>query len=436
MTQRTDAHRPSVIVPANYVERMWYSLAHEYEGWPQPPINIESVIEIQRAAHAAGKAMFGSIGKCGVCGAHFKHGTLFVHTPTGELVHMGYDCAAKYECLVDASAAELERDRVHRATAKAITAERNKAEREAFLDAHPGLATYLDAGKAEASALGIAADEYRILGAHAILSDLARNFFRFREMSDKQIALAAKLYEQITTPREARPVEVKAIAPTGTGKRETFIGEIVSVKLHVSEQWGSSWKCTVKVTNEDGSIWLAWGSVDRNLIDQAKSTEAADNARNVSSRSRDNGDAFERAIRAELRGLAVSVTATLEASQSRPCSSCGGSGTHTDQDYQSYKAADGTERWRSVDIQTPCKACKETGTTSGDRSFCFMKRPSMTVIGFDHPVKAKPMKGKKAKKPAPCAACAEIDESGISYQEHTCGKPMLAAPHGAGDVTL
>lgn len=30
----------------------------------------------------------------------------------------------------------------------------------------------------------------------------------------------------------------------------------------------------------------------------------------------------------------------------------------------------------------------------------------------------------------PCAACREIDASGLSYQEHTCGKPALPQPGG------
>lgn len=403
---RTDVHRPSTIIPANYVERMWYSLAHEFEGWPQPPINVDRVIEIQREAHGKGLAMFGSLGQCGVCGAHFKHGTLFAHEPTGELIHMGYDCAAKYECLVDASAAELERDRVHRATAKAIQRERNEEARAAFLyGADPGLATALEVGQRDAAEFAIASDDYRTLGAHAILADLARKFTRFCELSDKQAALALRLYAQIMTPPAERPVDVKMPAPTGQG-RVTFQGEIVSVKLHVSEQWGASWKCTIKVpvyeSTPQGSaaptraaspqgdaevkgIWLAWGSVARDLLDQAIDTEAVRAARY--STSRDDGDRFERAVRAELRGLAVEVTATLEGSTSRTCDGCEGVGAF---DYDGPRHGG----------PHACKRCKGTGQTGGDPSFAFMKRPAMRVVGlYDHPLKAKPQRAKRTKIP-------------------------------------
>lgn len=388
---RTDAHRPSTLIPAHYVPRMHYSLAHECDGWPQPPINIDRVVEIQREAHAAGKATFGTIGNCGVCGAHYKHGILFLHEPTGELVHMGEDCAAKYEAMVDWSAIELEKDRVHRATAKEIQRAANERARAEFLDQHPGLELALEAGKKDARDLQIAADDFRTLGAHAILADLAHKFTRFCELSVKQVQLAMRLYTQVTTPPAERPVDVKM--PVPALGRVTFVGEIVSVKLFVSEQWGASWKCTVKVTHHcnsaspcgdaartgeagpcgsDGAIWLAWGSVPRDLLDQALDTEAVRAARY--SGRRDDGEGFERAVRAELRGLQVAVTATLEASSDR------------------------TDEY--------------TGqvTKKADPSFAFMKRPKMTVCGlYDHPTKAPAKRGKRTKKPTEeCTTCGAI----------------------------
>lgn len=398
---RTDVHRPSTIIPANYVERMWYSLAHDFEGWPQPPINIDRVIEIQREAQGKGLAMFGSLGNCGVCGAHFKHGTLFVHEPTGELVHMGYDCAAKYECLVDASAAELERDRVHRANAKEIQRKQNEAARAAFLDQHPGLATALEAGKCEASDLAIAPDDYRTLGAHAILADLARKFTRFCELSEKQVALALRLHAQITTPPAQRPADVKMPAPAGQG-RVTFIGEIVSAKLHVSEEWGSSWKCTVKVTDEStGAIWLAWGSVASSLMEQVGLTEAVCQGR--SRAARDSGESWERAVRAELRGLTVEVTATLEGSTARACR-C---------------TSDGFGEGACAASPT-CTSCKGTGQTGGDPSFAFMKRPSMRVVGiFDHPLKVAPKKPRAKRTKIPTVKDVEIRPGGDASKDPT-----------------
>jgi hypothetical protein len=367
---RTDVHRPSAIVPAHYLERVWYSLAHDFEGWPQPPINIDNVIRAQDIAHAAGKRTFGNLGNCGVCGAHFKHGTLFVHEPTGDLLHMGYDCAAKYECLVDASAAEIERDRIHAATARELTRQRNAAERQAFLDEHAGLEAVLAAGELPASQFQIAADDYRMLGAHGVLADLSRKFSRFRELSPKQVMLAISLYERITTPPATRPVEIKAIAPTGTGDRVTFTGEIVSVKLSHSQEWGPSWKCTIKITNEDGSVWLAWGSIPNDLLGRVMVTESVTQSRyGKRDRHDDNGEEFERAVRAELRGLSVEVTATLEPSKERTT--------------EVYNATTGSY---------------ETQTKAADRSFAFMKRPSMKVAGMvDHPTKPAPAKRSRGK---------------------------------------
>lgn len=412
---RTDAHRPSTIIPAHYAERMWYSLAHEFEGWPQPPINVDRVVEITREARAAGHAVFGGIGKCGVCGAWFKHGTLFVHEPTGELVHMGYDCAAKYECMVDASAAELERDRVHRATAKQITRERNDAERAAFLDAHEGLAADLEYGKVSAKDAGIAEDDYRALKTHAILADLASKFTRFRTMSDKQVALARKLADELRNP-EPREVEIKTTAPTGKGV--TFEGEIVSVKLHVSEQWGSSWKCTVKIETPDG-IWLAWGSLASNMVDLAReSTEYREAER---SSSRDRSNAIEGAMRAAMRGLRVSVKATLEAGTDRECGSCQGEGSWLDSDYD----ADG----KPCSTRTTCKHCNGTGVKRADKSFAFMKRPSMSVAGlYVHPKRKAPKKVK-------CKECGnECLVSRFTYDVPPHGGWIVCTPNACSVV--
>lgn len=56
--------------------------------------------------------------------------------------------------------------------------------------------------------------------------------------------------------------EVKATAPLGKGVE--FEGEIIKTSVTESE-WGTQERMTVKVTNPDGSVWFAWGSIPSSL---------------------------------------------------------------------------------------------------------------------------------------------------------------------------
>jgi hypothetical protein len=287
-SRRTDVHRPGAIVPANYEQVTTYSLATMEAGWPVPSIGITCELDrrvvdadgkivrngehdahgecctvaIHAKAHAAGVRVFGCPGKCGVCGAAFIYGSVWKHIPTGEYVHLGHDCADKYELLVDASAWELANGRVRAAAARECAKARNAEERAAFLAKHEGLAEALQVE-------------------HHIIADIAARFQSAHTLSEKQVALVLKLAHEVKNPK---PAETHVPAPTG---KTTFTGEIVSVKT-VESQYGLATKVTVKVTTDAG-VWLAWGTCPAKLF----------------------FDEEGRAI--ELRGRKAEFTATLEA---------------------------------------------------------------------------------------------------------------------------
>ena len=104
---RTDAHRPSGIVPANYEPVLAYNCGTTDNGWPIQSFGINCELDRRQqdqsgailkngehnapgdsmhgrcctiAAHALarenGKQVFGSPGKCGSCGANFVYGDL------------------------------------------------------------------------------------------------------------------------------------------------------------------------------------------------------------------------------------------------------------------------------------------------------------------------------------------------------------------------
>ena len=261
MTKRTDSHRPSAIVPADYSYVLSYHLATSADGWPVPPFNIDAVVELQSSKAFA---RTGNIGKCSVCGAHFIYGDIWQHD-SGEHIHIGWECAEKYAMLVDRSAFEMETSRRKGAAAVAGQRAHNAQLRAAFLAEHVGL-------------------EDALKTPHDIVADIAARFVQWNTISDKQIALVMKLAAEAAAPQRK---ETHVPAPTG---RQTFRGVVVSTKSQEGG-YGVEYKMTVKVTTEEGT-WLAWGTIPNALLESVPVGE--------------KGRIYT------LRGLEVEITATLQ----------------------------------------------------------------------------------------------------------------------------
>jgi hypothetical protein len=264
--KRTDPHRPGAIVPAEYRYVLSYNLATAMDGWPIPAFGINCAIDrlkIDATGHGveAGKhnedrrccvvglrtapgakfAATGSSGKCSICGAIFVYGDVWQHEPTGEFIHLGHTCAAKYEMLADRSAWELENGRARDAAAAQVTRRQREEARDAFLVANPGLG----------DDLGLE---------HRILQDLAAKLYRWGSLTDPQVTLARKIAGEVRNPP---PAELVVPAPEGNGI--TVRGRVVSVKTHES-MYGDVQKMTIKVTTPEG-VWLAWSTVPDGLYD-------------------------------------------------------------------------------------------------------------------------------------------------------------------------
>lgn len=397
-SQRTDDHRPGIIVPANYEYQICYSLPR---GAFIPAINVDCTMPVPsawnehgspthwitptcpdtgrccvRSAHREverrGDEIFGHLGKCGVCGACYSYGVLFLHKPSGALVHMGHDCADKYEAMYDLSAWELQNRRAEKAAAVQIERTRRIEARESFLGAHAGLAEDLALGDPSAT------------GGRAILADMARRFAQFCSLSEKQVAFARRLADEIRNPPPPKPEERRAIAPTGKGVE--FEGDVVSAKICESN-WGAAW-VTVKIETEDGS-WLAYGtapsglldvvvaSVDAQEVDRRHAWTAEQKAAMATNPEHEvpsypHADRA-RLIRDGLRGLRVSVRSTLE----RP--------RQVDPSALETDAARATAERRN-----------------GETHFVFMSRPSMSIATFrpgraEYLAATKPKRASKAK---------------------------------------
>ncbi len=142
---RTDCHRIGVLVPTDYVYVMSYII---------PEDNAANTgycfAEARKVCEAIGygsvKPMHGTIGKCAICGASFRIGDIWQHVPTGDLVHVGHECADKVELTMEAG----DRRSLARAQAgikvarkankmKATAAERTAKIRAHYCGMYPGL---------------------------------------------------------------------------------------------------------------------------------------------------------------------------------------------------------------------------------------------------------------------------------------------------------
>lgn len=229
-TKRTDAHRPGAIVPRDYE----YVCSYDCGTFSEPPWGFDEL----RAHVLANKGapMFGAAGKCGVCGAGYRYGDLWLHTPSGALVHLGHDCADKYQLVAnrDDWSAYLETLKIRRKAE--IERLRRNARLEQYYAADPSMRAILEIE-------------------HPILQDMVSRVRQWGSLSPKQVELAARLASEAWCPERPKREETKVAAPTG---RTVVEGVVVSKKTDES-YYGIQTKMTVKVTTPEG-VWLCWGS--------------------------------------------------------------------------------------------------------------------------------------------------------------------------------
>jgi len=284
--KRTDAHRKGAIVPGEYRFVLCYSMAHDaYPSWgvdctrsrwvSQIVDGALSYYEIPGKPHApemncclvalaeSGRkfADHGRAGNCTACGTGFYDGEVWEHIPTGELAHFGMICAEKYNLLRDRSADQLALGRHKEAAAVEVTRKKNAEARIAFFSAHPGLEADLKLD-------------------HRILADLSEKLFRFLSLSPAQIALAAKIANEIRNPK---PGEAKVAAPV-TSDRVLIRGTVVSLKEVEAPAFGyrpryaetdTILKMVVRVQTPEGS-WAAWGTVPSALASERVTNAAGE----------------------------------------------------------------------------------------------------------------------------------------------------------------
>ncbi len=144
-TKRTDCHRVGVLAPVDYVYVMSYVIPEQ--GWANTGYRFDDARQASAAVgYGSVKPMFGNIGKCAICGASFRAGDIWTHVPTGDMLHVGHECADAIGLAVDGCARRalnqaLAGIKVARKAnkAKATSAERAAKIRAAHCAQHQGL---------------------------------------------------------------------------------------------------------------------------------------------------------------------------------------------------------------------------------------------------------------------------------------------------------
>lgn len=246
MSKRTDVHRPGMIQPHLYTFIGWYYLGLGGKGRVEKVSAKLEAFRVSEECWDFGALTFGTFGKCGVCGARFALGEVWQHVETMDFVHIGHDCAEKYD-LVSGTDWTAIQDMRERAIKGQRTAARNAKRKAEILALYPDLEAALKTD-------------------HRIVREINQRIQDGAKVSENQIALVLRIGAQVAV-QARRPEEVHVAAPEG---KQTIRGIIMSKKIHES-QFGSCLKMTVKILTSEGS-WLAWGTVPSSIEAQIGAT--------------------------------------------------------------------------------------------------------------------------------------------------------------------
>lgn len=183
-TKRTDIHREGAIIPSDYDFMVSYSLPTTFMGFPVPAINVDKVLEMHKA-HP--KASHGGLGNCTLCGARYGYGDVWKHKVTGELIHVGYDCADKVGFVASREEYEGVRLAIVEQIKKKVKLAKLCGDDDDLLEAFT-------------------------FGKHPIIVDILGKLRKYKSISEKQIALVKKLRLEeignaVTLPAQQAPAQ-------------------------------------------------------------------------------------------------------------------------------------------------------------------------------------------------------------------------------------
>ena len=227
-TTRTDIHRPSAIVPADYAY-----VACECLRWPD--FGAEARVLREHIAATGGSfASHKDETPCHICGSvNLVYSIVYHHAPSNEYIRVGEDCATKLGL---------------GGTAKFNAFKRAVREyAEVYAGKRKAQAILADAGLSRAWEIAFAEDRKGFAYEEGVITDIVGKLVRYGSISAKQGAFVGKLIAKIDARAviaAQRAAETEAAAPCPTG-RVVVTGVVLSTKVQDSD-WGSVFKMLVR----------------------------------------------------------------------------------------------------------------------------------------------------------------------------------------------
>jgi hypothetical protein len=218
---RTDIHRPSAIKVEDYT-----CIGYLYLCPPQYSDPLWNAMERNRIADLVQAngwrwSQHEHGGTCGICGANANYVGVFVHTPTGEVIYVGHECAGNVE-LGNGDAFDALKKKIH-------------AEHERQRNTLAARKLIQDYGIPE-----MECGQY----AHNILRDMWGKLVQYGSLSEKQIAFAKRLIAEAKSPKIERQEEPAPTEEAPEG-RVVVTGTILGFKK-VDNQFGVNVKILVR----------------------------------------------------------------------------------------------------------------------------------------------------------------------------------------------
>lgn len=178
---------------------------------------------------------------CDHCGHRISYVAVMVHTPTGDHIALGFQCLDnRWQGISNADFKALKKE------AEDLRAKRLVLARIAeFLSEHP-----------EAETIA------KYQGENVFVSDLARKFRMYGQLSERQLIKGLEAIER-DAEREALPPEPTVDAPSGKVRIE---GEVLTVKVQEGF-YGDQLKMLVKIEEPQG-FWKLWVTVPTSIQTQ------------------------------------------------------------------------------------------------------------------------------------------------------------------------
>lgn len=242
-TTRTDIHRPSAIVPADYeYVACEYLRERDCTGFEGDGDALQNHFE---CTHAGFSDHLHDAHNCHVCGSvNLIYAIVYYHAKSNVYIRVGADCAYK---LGLGGTAQLNAFKKRLSEQAEVYAGKQKAQR---ILSERGLTALWD--------IAFATDRKGFRYEENTITDIVSKLVRYGSVSDRALSFAESLLGKIGQRAQVeaeRAAQDEAAAPCPTG-RVTVTGTVLTTKLQ-DGQWGSTLKFLVR----DDSGFKVWSTI-------------------------------------------------------------------------------------------------------------------------------------------------------------------------------